>query len=313
MEANSCENKNQFELEKQLIIISVPTISKLLSYGKEGADALLLYNFYYYTAKRQDTNQPKATPHFCMRALGWGEKRFYRADRILREENLIKKEKVFDKKGKIIGWYVRINYIWTTKKVKEANPEPLNGQPEPPNSTTVKNTGSGQKSINALSDNNINALSVNKNNNNKLSSQKKSEPTLTPQQRYFKQIKEFFDNPPQDWLKEMEDSYPPLNIREELKKMKAWLLSNYPSHIKKNLKRFANNWFNRQLDNIKKKMTRFNSDPIAREAYEKWLKMSPAVRECVPLGEYIENYRKKRMGGDYKPPKKNFLEGMDIL
>jgi len=153
-----------------------------------------------------------------------------------------------------------------------------------------------------------------KNNNctNK-SSQIKSEPTtLTPQQRYFKQVKEFFDNPPQDWLKEMEDSYPSLNVREELKKMKAWLLSNYPSHIKKNFKRFANNWLSKQVDEVKRKLAKFNSDPIAREAYERWLKMRPEVRECVPLSKYIEKYREGKIKKKEETGK-NPLEGVDIL
>ena len=149
-------NNNEFELEKQLVILSTPTINKLLSLGKEGVDALTLYVFYYHTAKWQDTNQPKATPAYCMKGLQWGDKRFKKADKILRDLQLVEKVLQKDKKGKIIGWYVRLNYIWTTNKVKELNPEGVK-------TTRVENPPGGQQGINALSVNNINALSVNTN------------------------------------------------------------------------------------------------------------------------------------------------------
>jgi len=149
-------NNNEFELEKQLVILSTPTINKLLSLGKEGVDALTLYVFYYHTAKWQDTNQPKATPTYCMKGLRWGDERFKKADRILRDLQLVEKVPQKDKKGRITGWYVRLNYIWTTNKVNELNPEGVK-------TTRVENPPGGQSGTNALSVNNINALSVNTN------------------------------------------------------------------------------------------------------------------------------------------------------
>jgi len=150
-------NNNAFELEKQLVILSTPTINQLLSLGKEGVDALTLYVFYYHTAKWQETNQPKATPNYCMKGLGWGEKRFLNADKILRDLKLIEKSPQKDKKGKITGWYVKLNYIWTTNKTNEFNPEPLK-------TTPVEKPGSGRQGTNALSVSTLNALSVNNNN-----------------------------------------------------------------------------------------------------------------------------------------------------
>jgi hypothetical protein len=169
----SYKNKEQkeiyeFELEKQLIIISVPTIKKLLSFGKEGADALTLYNFYYYTAKWQGTNQPKATPSYCMNGLGWGEKRFKSADKILRDLNLVEKIAKRDKNNKIIGWYVRLNYIWTSNKEKELISETSEAETKSPEgsfSTRVENPPGGRQGTNALSVSNINALSDNNKNN----------------------------------------------------------------------------------------------------------------------------------------------------
>jgi hypothetical protein len=149
-------NNNEFELEKQLVILSTPTINKLLSLDKAGVDALTLYVFYYHTAKWQETNQPKATPNYCMKGLKWGEDRFKRADKILRDLQLVEKVIQRDKKGKITGWFVRLNYIWTTNKVNEMYPEGVETR-------RVEKPPGGYQGINALSVNNINALSVNTN------------------------------------------------------------------------------------------------------------------------------------------------------
>jgi len=150
------KQENEFALEEQLVIISIPTIKKLLSYKKVGSDALLLYNFYYYTAKWQKTNQPKATPYFCMKGLCWGRDRFRKADKLLRELNLIQKIPSKDKEGKITGWYVRINYIWTTEKERKISPEGTI-------SRRVENPPCGKQTINASSVGNLNASSVNNN------------------------------------------------------------------------------------------------------------------------------------------------------
>jgi len=136
---------NEFELEKRLIIMSTDTYGELL---KKSPDAIALYMFYYYTAKWQGTNQPKATPSYCMKGLKWGEIRFAKADKILKQMGLIEKISAKDEQGKIIGWYVKLNYIWKTQTVKNLK------------TRTPSNPPSGFKGINALNDNNINALSV---------------------------------------------------------------------------------------------------------------------------------------------------------
>uniref|UniRef100_A0A7C4U118 Uncharacterized protein n=1 Tax=Caldisericum exile TaxID=693075 RepID=A0A7C4U118_9BACT len=149
--------KHEFKLEEELCIISRYTLDTLF---KKCSDAVTLYLFYYYTAKWQKTNQPKATPSYCKKGLGWGDIRFERADKVLRELGLV--EKIADKneKGQIVGWYVRLNYIWSKEKTKSLG----NIKPEPMKTRGVENPYSGEKSINALNVNNINALNVNNNN-----------------------------------------------------------------------------------------------------------------------------------------------------
>ena len=168
------KEKYEFSLEKQLVILSVQTINKLLSFGKNGTDALTLYVFYYHTAKWQGTNQPKATPSYCMKGLGWGKARFLSADKILRDLNLIEKIAEKDKKNKIVGWYVRINYIWGNDKENqiiqqskdtEKQAEGPVESPEVLNSRRLESPPGGVQTTNALSDNNINALNDNNKNN----------------------------------------------------------------------------------------------------------------------------------------------------
>ena len=58
---------------------------------------------------------------------------------------------------------------------------------------------------------------------------------------YSDKIDKYFNNIDPTIIKSWSDAYPTLNINEELKKSKAWLLSNPSSH-KKKFSRFVNNW-----------------------------------------------------------------------
>jgi len=63
-------------------------------------NALMLYFFYYATAKYQHTNRPWATISFCAQGLGWGEDRVREAKKSLIKAGLIKEIHASGKKGK---------------------------------------------------------------------------------------------------------------------------------------------------------------------------------------------------------------------
>ena len=65
---------------------------------------------------------------------------------------------------------------------------------------------------------------------------------------YPNRVKSFYDNIPKDLFDEWTDAYPNVNINEELKKCKAWLLSN-TNKAKKDFKRFTNNWLAKAMQN----------------------------------------------------------------
>lgn len=97
------------ELEKEIIITTATTSKRILS-QENGGDAFALYHFYAYTATRQKTNNVKATDTFCMKGLGWGKTRFYRAKKTLQDLDLIESiARYID--GKIQGHYVLIKYL----------------------------------------------------------------------------------------------------------------------------------------------------------------------------------------------------------
>ena len=113
---------NRFLLEEQLTIVSTKTLHEVFK-EEFGADAIALYMFYYYTAKWQKTNQPKALSSYCKKGLAWGRDRFRRAKAILKKYDLVKDVQSKNKGGKITGWYIRINYLWGEKTIQTIKPQ----------------------------------------------------------------------------------------------------------------------------------------------------------------------------------------------
>ena len=58
-------------IEHNIIILSKQTLDLFLKQDNP-ADLIALYCFYYYTAKWQGTNQPKATTDYAAKGLKWG-------------------------------------------------------------------------------------------------------------------------------------------------------------------------------------------------------------------------------------------------
>lgn len=78
------------------------------------------------------------------------------------------------------------------------------------------------------------------NNNNKIN--------LSAKDKYFRKVDDFFANPDEDWYNQLLEIFPDVDFEKLFQKMKLWLKSNYPTHIKKNFKRFAMNWINKSAD-----------------------------------------------------------------
>lgn len=151
MEKNLTEfRRTQNSPENELIILPKATLDAFLETDMP-ADLISLYTFYYYTAKWQGTNQPKAVDVYVKKGLKWGTDRLRRAKQRLIDMDLIEHVAQKDQSGKIMGWYVRLNYIWSNNSVKNHMTE---------NPLVVSPT-SGLQAANALSSNKLNALSSN--------------------------------------------------------------------------------------------------------------------------------------------------------
>lgn len=139
-----------YDRSQEPAVISKP-LSDLLLKQKKPAELIALYWFYYYTAKWQQTNQPKATNSYVAKALHWSSARVGKLGRELEGLGLIKKIMAVDPETKLIsGHYVRVNFIWDGNK-----------QPYIKKTILKEDHSMVNQGINALSSNRSNALSSN--------------------------------------------------------------------------------------------------------------------------------------------------------
>lgn len=178
-----------------LIIIPKATMDQLLKIEKPN-DCISLYNFYYYTAKWQKTNQPKCTIRYASQGLKICIDRIRKAKKELCKLKLIEDVKDIDTATKKVkGWYIKLNYIFkkTTllkshlMEITEGGNEnhPIEKPPSPKGHPVEIQEG------NTLSTNSINALSTNNKyiGNPKKDSSKQSSNLLSIEKEYPK-IKE---------------------------------------------------------------------------------------------------------------------------
>jgi len=93
----------------KVAIMAQGKLHELYELGLPGADAIALYTFYYYTSNWQKTRQVKATGKYCWTKLGWSNRRFYQAKRILAEKGLII-EVQKSQKGVFSEVYIKLPY-----------------------------------------------------------------------------------------------------------------------------------------------------------------------------------------------------------
>lgn len=98
------------DISEHLLILNKTTIDKLFR-TENPADVVSLYIFYYYTAKWQQTNQPKCTTYYTANALQWSETKTRKIKNQLLELGLIEDVKSRDTNGKISGHFIKVNYI----------------------------------------------------------------------------------------------------------------------------------------------------------------------------------------------------------
>lgn len=196
-------------IENELIIITKQTFDAFLR-SDFPADLIALYNFYYYTAKWQETNQPKCTTGYTAEGLKWSEAKVRRAKKELMRLGLVEdvQQKV---NGKVTGCFIKLNYILKQDTIHHTNDFPQGGNesnhpydfPQGGNVHRVENL-----QTNALSSNNINAL--NADNINALSSNTLASETDTKTKCSLKELENDFE--------EVWKAYPKKQGKEAAKK-----------------------------------------------------------------------------------------------
>jgi len=87
--------------------------------GKNWADLLSLYVFYYYQARRQKTNRPWATNLYVTKGFHWGESKLKDRKAKLVSLGLIENIKL-KRKNKMFGKsVVQVNYVWRQSHTEE--------------------------------------------------------------------------------------------------------------------------------------------------------------------------------------------------
>ena len=103
--------KTMDDISEELIIIPKATMDLLLKQTNPG-DLIALCTFYYYIAKCQQTNKPKANNNYCMKGLGWGKDKFSKAKSKLKELKLIQDVTARNETTyKITGHYIHVTFI----------------------------------------------------------------------------------------------------------------------------------------------------------------------------------------------------------
>jgi len=108
-------------IENSLVILSKGTIDLFLEQPNPG-DLIALYTFYYYTAKWQKTNRPKSTTAYTATGLKKGVDWVRKNKKALIELGLIENHLEKDERGKIVGWYIKLNYIFRAETVGSIPP-----------------------------------------------------------------------------------------------------------------------------------------------------------------------------------------------
>lgn len=206
------EEINEVELKDisdELLILNKITIEKLFSL--ENCDSCIaLYMFYYKTAKWQKTNIIKSTDTYVSKVMKWGKNKITNIKKILKENGLIN---IVQRRsnGKILGWYIKVNYIISDNKL-ESTTIHINCQNPPEQEVALARTGCGD--INAYN-NNINTYNNNINayNNTKENSKKKKDNDKKDNNELEELINEYTTN-----LEVIDSIHDFMNMRKKIKK-----------------------------------------------------------------------------------------------
>ena len=177
-----------------LLILNKTTVEHLF-HTKEDS-AIVLYMFYYKTAKWQNTNKIYATDNYVKQCLNWGNSKLLKAKNVLKEYKLIE---VIQKReeNKISGWYIKVNYF--TEKQEPQKQEPQNPSPSKQETNAYNNK---LNAYNNIINNIVEYLNQKANVNYKTTTKKTRDLIIARLNEGFTEndFKKVIDNKCKDWL-----------------------------------------------------------------------------------------------------------------
>lgn len=124
------------DIADDLLVINKITIERLFQIDNQSA--LILYLFYYKTAKWQKTNPIKASDEYCKKCLHWGIDKLQATKKALKDMNLIETIRKTDNKGIVVGWYIKVNYLVDDSRIPKTT-IPISPQLDKQETNTINN------------------------------------------------------------------------------------------------------------------------------------------------------------------------------
>ena len=112
MKRDSATSNIYYNVDDEPMVIPQALITKILKLDR-ASDCIALLMFYYYTAKWQKNNQPKATNQYARQGLNWGMERVKKTKKILMDNKIIDVGQGRGKYG-FTGTYIILNLYNTT-------------------------------------------------------------------------------------------------------------------------------------------------------------------------------------------------------
>lgn len=131
-----------YPINDEPIVLSKHLLDVLLK-ETNFASLLALYTFYYYTAKWQKTDQPRATLNYVCKGIGWSDTTVKKIKKQLKELGLIEDVQTREE-GKITGHYIKVNFIWVKNTTSDF---PTDGEYTPVNNTTPNALNPNSKTV----------------------------------------------------------------------------------------------------------------------------------------------------------------------
>lgn len=231
------EGMELIDIADDLLVINKTTIERL--FKEKDMNPLVLYMFYYKTAKWQNHNPIKASDDYCKKCLHWGIDKLQATKKRLKEMELIEIIQRKDEQGKIEGWYIKVNYLVNETTIPETT------IPSKPQLVSQETNTINNKYINTNNNINTNKKEIYKERNESF-----KKPTLEEVNEYCKERNNGIDA---EYFIDFYESKNWMIGKSKMKDWKACVRTWEKNRKKDNKEEVLPEWFNKDLNKREEK------------------------------------------------------------